>query len=162
MESELAYFVHETSVIDEGALIGPSTKIWHFCHISSSAIIGQSCMLGQNVYIGPNVIIGDRVRIQNNACIYEGVIIEDDVFVGPSVVFTNVKEPRAYLNQKEKFLKTIVKKNASIGANSTIVCGITIREDAMIGAGSVVTKDIPAQELWYGNPAKFIRKVNYT
>ena len=161
MESNISYFVHETSIIDDGALIGNGTKIWHFCHISSAASIGQNCTIGQNVYIGPKVTIGDGVKIQNNVSIYEGVTIEDDVFIGPSVVSTNVKEPRAYIDQKNRFLKTLIKRGATIGANSTVVCGITVGERSMIGAGSVVTKDIPTMQLWYGNPATYNKNLKY-
>jgi UDP-2-acetamido-3-amino-2,3-dideoxy-glucuronate N-acetyltransferase len=153
------YYVHQSSVIDDGAVIGVGTKIWHFCHISSSAIIGANCILGQNVYIGPNVRIGDGVKVQNNVSVYEGVILEDEVFIGPSVVFTNVLEPRAYLERKDQFLKTLVKSRASIGANSTIICGNTIGSNALIGAGSVVTQDIPDKELWFGNPAKLYKSI---
>ena len=160
MESELiSYFTHPSSVVDYGAKVGSGTSIWHFCHISSTAQIGKNCVLGQNVYIGPQVIIGDGVKIQNNVSIYEGVIVEDDVFIGPSVVFTNIKEPRAYINQKDRFKSTLIEKGASIGANSTIICGNTIGQYAMIGAGSVVTRDIPEMELWYGNPARFIENI---
>jgi len=153
------YYKHDTSVIDTGAIIGDGTKVWHFCHISSTATIGSNCTLGQNVYIGPKVRIGNGVKIQNNVSVYEGVILEDDVFIGPSVVFTNVLEPRAYLDQRDQFLQTLVKTGASIGANSTIICGNTIGSNAFIGAGSVVTKDVPDKESWIGNPAKFHKSI---
>lgn len=148
------YFIHETSIMDNHVEIGKGTKIWHFCHISEHAIIGEDCNIGQNVFIGKNVKIGNGVKIQNNVCLFDGVEIEDDVFIGPSVVFTNVLSPRAFVERKHQFLKTLIKKGASIGANCTIICGNTISEYALIGAGSVVTKSIQDFELWYGNPAK--------
>lgn len=148
------YFVHESSYIDDGVQIGEGTKVWHFCHIQSGAKIGKNCSIGQNVNIGPNVIIGDNVKIQNNVSVYEGVTIEDDVFLGPSCVFTNDLTPRAkFPKGKENYIKTLIKQGASIGANATIICGNTIGQNAMIGAGSVVTKDIPDSTLAYGNPA---------
>lgn len=152
MESSKIY-VHPSSIIDDGTIIGDGTKIWHFCHISEGVIIGKNCSLGQNVFIGKNVRIGNGVKIQNNVSVYEGVEIEDDVFIGPSVVFTNILNPRAFINRKTEFLATIIKKGASIGANSTIVCGNTIGEYALIGASSVITKQVNDFELWYGNPA---------
>ena len=148
------YYAHESSYIDEGAQIGGGTKIWHFCHIMSGAKIGENCSLGQNVNIGSRAIIGDRVKIQNNVSVYDDVIIEDDVFCGPSCVFTNVINPRAFVERKHEYKKTLVKKGASIGANATIICGVTIGEYALIGAGSVVTRDVPAYALVYGNPAR--------
>lgn len=150
------HFAHETAVIDEGAIIGAGTKIWHFCHVMNSAKIGQSCILGQNVMVASNVEIGDCVKIQNNVSVYEGVTIEDDVFIGPSVVFTNIKNPRSFINRKSEFKTTIVKKGASIGANATILCGNTIGKYALIGAGTVVTKDVKAYSLVAGNPMKHI------
>lgn len=147
------FYVHPSSIIDDGSIIGEGTKIWHFCHISEGVIIGENCSLGQNVFIGKNVKIGNGVKIQNNVSVYEGVEIEDDVFIGPSVVFTNILNPRAFINRKAEFLATIIKKGASIGANSTIVCGNTIGEYALIGASSVITKQVNDFELWYGNPA---------
>jgi UDP-2-acetamido-3-amino-2,3-dideoxy-glucuronate N-acetyltransferase len=158
--SEKAYFVHESSYVDEGAEIGDETKIWHFCHIMSGARIGKKCSIGQNVNIGSRAIIGDNVKIQNNVSVYDDVIIEDDVFCGPSCVFTNIINPRAFVERKHEYKTTIIKKGASIGANATIVCGVTIGEYALIGAGSVVTKDIPAYSLAYGNPARVNGKVN--
>ncbi len=146
------YFAHETAVIDEGAMIGFGTKIWHFCHVMNSAKIGQECILGQNVMVASNVEIGDSVKIQNNVSVYEGVTIEDDVFIGPSVVFTNVKNPRSFINRKNDFKGTIVQKGASIGANATIICGNTIGQYALIGAGTVVTKDVKPYSLVIGNP----------
>jgi UDP-2-acetamido-3-amino-2,3-dideoxy-glucuronate N-acetyltransferase len=153
------YFVHESSYVDEDTEIGRGTKIWHFSHIMRGAKIGENCILGQNVNIGSNVKIGNRVKIQNNVSIYDGVLIEDDVFCGPSCVFTNVINPRSFIERKNEYKKTIVKKGASIGANATIVCGVTIGEYALIGAGSVVTKDVPAYALAYGNPAQIHGKV---
>jgi UDP-2-acetamido-3-amino-2,3-dideoxy-glucuronate N-acetyltransferase len=148
------YFVHESSYIDYGAEIGKGTKIWHFCHIMSGAKIGEKCSIGQNVNIGSRAIIGNNVKIQNNVSVYDDVIIEDDVFCGPSCVFTNVINPRAFIERKDEYRKTIVKKGATIGANATIVCGVTIGEYALIGAGCVVTKDVPAYALVYGCPAR--------
>jgi len=147
------YFIHESSYVDEGAEIGEGTKVWHFCHIMPGAKIGKNCSLGQNVNVGSRAEIGDRVKIQNNVSVYDDVVIEDDVFCGPSCVFTNVMNPRAFVERKNEYKKTFVKKGASIGANATIVCGVTIGEYALIGAGSVVTKDVPAYTLAYGNPA---------
>jgi UDP-2-acetamido-3-amino-2,3-dideoxy-glucuronate N-acetyltransferase len=148
------YFVHESSYIDDGAEIGAETKIWHFCHIMSGAKIGCRCSIGQNVNIGSRAIIGNGVKIQNNVSIYDDVIIEDDVFCGPSCVFTNVINPRAFIERKDEYKKTVVKKGATIGANATIVCGVTIGEYALVGAGSVVTRDVPAYSIVYGNPAQ--------
>ncbi len=148
------YFVHESSYIDEGCQIGKGTKIWHFCHIMSHAVIGENCNLGQNVMIAPSVVLGNNVKIQNNVSIYSGVICEDDVFLGPSMVFTNVSHPRSAVVRKDQYEKTLVKKGATIGANATIVCGHTIGRFAFIGAGSVVTKDVPDYALMVGNPTK--------
>lgn len=150
----MTYFVHNSSYVDEGAVIGEGTKIWHFSHIMSKAKIGKNCNIGQNVFIADNVILGDNCKVQNNVSIYEGVIIEDDVFIGPSVVFTNVKKPRSFISQKGKYIKTIIKRGVTLGANSTIICGITISQYAFIGAGSVVTKNVLANTIVYGNPAK--------
>ncbi len=149
-----AYQSHHTSIIDDGAQIGENTSIWHFSHIMKGAIIGQNCVVGQNVFIASDVIIGNGVKIQNNVSVFSGVICEDDVFLGPSCVFTNVINPRSAISRKNQFKKTLIKKGASIGANATIICGNTIGEYAMIGAGSVVTKDIPAFALIVGNPGK--------
>jgi UDP-2-acetamido-3-amino-2,3-dideoxy-glucuronate N-acetyltransferase len=154
------YFVHESSYVDDGAEIGEGTKIWHFSHIMGGAKIGKNCSLGQNVNVGSRAIIGDGVKIQNNVSVYDDVIIEDDVFCGPSCVFTNVINPRAFVERKSEYKKTVVKKGASIGANATIVCGVTIGEYALIGAGSVVTKDVPAYALVYGTPARVMGKVD--
>jgi UDP-2-acetamido-3-amino-2,3-dideoxy-glucuronate N-acetyltransferase len=155
-----AFFVHETAVVDTDVEIGEGTKIWHFSHISESVKIGKNCVIGQNVFIGKNVKIGNGVKIQNNVSVYEGVEIENDVFIGPSVVFTNVINPRAFIERKAEFKPTIVKKGATLGANSTIVCGHDIGAYAFIGAGSVITKAVQDYELWYGNPAKKQGKVD--
>ena len=156
------FFNHETSVIDNKVTIGKGTKIWHFSHIQSGTSIGKNCSVGQNVYIGSNVIIGNSVKIQNNVSIYEGVELEDFVFCGPSMTFTNIVLPRSEFPQKGSkfYLKTLVKKSASIGANATIVCGNTIGQYAMIGAGAVVTKNIPDFALIIGNPGKIAGWVN--
>ena len=148
------YFVHESSYVDEGAKIGKDTKIWHYCHIMSKVEIGNACVFGQNVFVANDVKLGNNVKVQNNVSIYTGVICEDDVFLGPSMVFTNVINPRSAVNRKTQFLPTLVKKGATIGANATIVCGNTIGEFAFIGAGTVVTKNIPAYALIVGNPGK--------
>ncbi|MBT4412849.1 MAG: N-acetyltransferase [Polaribacter sp.] len=150
------YFAHETAVIDDNCTIGKGTKIWHFSHIMSNCSIGESCNLGQNVVVSPEVILGKNVKVQNNVSIYTGVICEDDVFLGPSMVFTNVINPRSAIIRKNEYLKTIVKKGASIGANATIVCGNDIGEFAFIGAGAVVTKEILPYALVVGNPSKQI------
>lgn len=150
------YFAHPTAVIDEGCKIGKSTKIWHFSHIMPNCTIGENCNIGQNVVISPEVILGNNVKVQNNVSIYTGVECEDDVFLGPSMVFTNVTNPRSAVNRRGQYAKTVVKKGASIGANATIVCGHDIGEFAFIGAGAVVTKHIPAYALVVGNPAKQI------
>jgi len=149
------YFVHTSSIIDRGAKIGKGTQIWHFTHIMPHATIGKNCKIGQNAFIGSHVVIGNNVKIQNNVSVYEGVTLENDVFCGPSMVFTNVINPRCLFprNDARHFLKTHVGQGASIGANVTIVCGVTIGKHSFIGAGSVVTKDVPAYALVYGNPA---------
>ena len=148
------YFVHESSYIDQPCTIGKGTKIWHFSHIMQNSKIGENCNIGQNVVISPKVILGNGVKVQNNVSIYEGVICEDAVFLGPSMVFTNVINPRAFIERKEEFKTTLIKKGATIGANATIVCGNTIGTYAFIGAGAVVSKDIPDYALVYGNPAQ--------
>lgn len=148
------YFAHSTAVIDHGSIIGNNTKIWHFSHIMPNSIIGEECNIGQNVVISPDVILGRNVKVQNNVSIYTGVICEDDVFLGPSMVFTNIINPRSAIVRKDEYKKTLVKKGASIGANATIICGNTIGEFALIGAGAVVTKDVPNYALVIGNPAK--------
>lgn len=150
------YFAHETAVIDPGCRIGDGTRIWHFSHIMPDCIIGSFCNIGQNVVVSPQVILGDRVKVQNNVSIYTGVICENDVFLGPSCVFTNVINPRAAINRKDEFRQTLVRRGATIGANATIICGHMIGEYAMIGAGAVVTRDVPAYALVVGNPAKHI------
>lgn len=152
--------IHSTAVIDAGAIIGEGTQIWHFCHVMPEAIIGKDCTLGQNVFVDNNVNIGNAVKIQNNVSVYNAVVIEDDVFIGPSVVFTNVINPRSFIDRKHEFKTTIIKKGASIGANATIVCGISIGEFAMIGAGAVVTKDVAAYALVTGNPGREAGRVN--
>ena len=150
----MEYFAHESAFIDEGCLIGKGTKIWHFSHIMSNCTMGENCNIGQNVVISPDVILGKNVKVQNNVSIYTGVVCEDDVFLGPSMVFTNVMNPRSAVNRRGEYLKTVVKKGASIGANATIVCGHDIGEFAFVGAGAVVTKHIPAYALVVGNPAR--------
>ena len=150
----MSYFVHPSSIVDDNCTIGEGTKIWHFSHVMSGSIIGKNCNLGQNVVVSPKVILGNNVRVQNNVSIYEGVICEDDVFLGPSMVLTNVINPRSAISRKEEYKKTLIKKGASIGANATIVCGNTIGEYAFIGAGAVVTKDVPAFALIVGNPGR--------
>ena len=154
MESKQTYTVHPTAIIDEGCHIGKGTKIWHFSHIMPNCTIGENCNIGQNVVISPDVVLGNNVKVQNNVSIYTGVICEDDVFLGPSMVFTNVINPRSAINRKNQYAKTIVKKGASIGANATIVCGHDIGRYAFIGAGAVVTKHVPDYALVVGNPAR--------
>jgi len=148
------YFVHESSYVDEGAEIGSGTKIWHFSHVMPRTRIGQNCNIGQNVLVSPDVTLGNNVKIQNNVSLYTGVIVEDDVFLGPSMVFTNVINPRSHINRKEEYQKTLVKRGASIGANATVVCGTTIGRFAFVGAGAVVTRDVPDYALVHGNPAR--------
>ena len=148
------YYAHPTAVIDEACEIGPGTKIWHFSHIMSGCKIGAQCNLGQNVVVSPGVVLGNQVKVQNNVSIYTGVICEDDVFLGPSMVFTNVINPRSAVNRKSEYARTLVKKGASIGANATIVCGHDIGAFAFIGAGAVVTRDVPDYALVIGNPAR--------
>ncbi|MFN3918352.1 MAG: acyltransferase [Flavobacteriales bacterium] len=148
------YFAHETAVIDEGCQIGKGTKIWHFSHIMPNCVIGERCNIGQNVVISPEVVLGNNVKVQNNVSIYTGVTCDDDVFLGPSMVFTNVINPRSAVNRKSEYAKTHVGKGVSIGANATIVCGHDIGEYAFIGAGAVVTKNVPAYALVIGNPAR--------
>lgn len=154
------FFAHETAVIDEGCSIGTGTKIWHFSHIMPNCKIGEQCNIGQNVVVSPNVILGKNVKIQNNVSVYSGVICEDDVFLGPSMVFTNITNPRSAVVRKDKYVKTIVRKGASVGANATIVCGNEIGEYALIGAGSVITKPVKPYALVVGNPAKQIAWVS--
>lgn len=154
MEVEKAWFAHPTAIIDEGCEIGAGTKIWHFSHVMSNCKIGKNCNLGQNVVVSPDVVLGNNVKVQNNVSIYTGVICEDDVFLGPSMVFTNVINPRSAVNRRGQYLKTVVRHGATIGANATIVCGHDIGRFAFIGAGAVVTKTIGDYELVIGNPAK--------
>lgn len=151
-----SYFAHETAVVDEGSKIGDGTKIWHFSHIMPNSVIGQNCNIGQNVVISPDVVLGNNCKIQNNVSVYTGVICEDDVFMGPSMVFTNVINPRSGVNRKSEYMRTYVKKGATFGANCTIVCGVTIGEFAFIGAGAVILKDVKNYALVVGNPAKQI------
>ncbi len=148
------YFAHETAVIDDGAVIGEGTRIWHFSHVMSGSRIGDGCNIGQNVVVSPGVVLGNHVKVQNNVSIYTGVICEDDVFLGPSMVFTNVINPRSAIERKNEYRTTIVEKGVSIGANATIICGIRIGRFAFIGAGAVVTKDVAPYELVVGNPAR--------
>jgi len=150
----MEYFAHETSVIDEGCRIGDGTKIWHFSHIMRGAVIGKHCNIGQNVVISPQVVLGDNVKVQNNVSVYTGVTCDDDVFLGPSVVFTNVINPRSAIDRKSQYLPTRVCRGASIGANATVVCGVEIGAYAMIGAGTVVVKDVKPYALVVGNPAR--------
>lgn len=154
METETKYFAHETAVVDSNCQIGEGTKIWHFSHVMSDCTIGENCNLGQNVLVSPGVVLGNNVKVQNNVSIYTGVICEDDVFLGPSMVFTNVTNPRSAVNRRGQYEKTLVKQGASIGANATIVCGHDIGEFAFIGAGAVITKTVKPYALMVGNPAK--------
>ena len=151
---EKKYYSHETAVIDEGCLIGENTKIWHFSHLMTNCVVGENCNIGQNVVISPHVIIGSNVKVQNNVSIYTGVVCEDDVFLGPSMVFTNVINPRSAIIRRNDYMSTIVKKGASIGANATIVCGNNIGKFSFIGAGAVVTKEVQDYSLVVGNPSK--------
>lgn len=150
------YDCHESAIIDPGAVVGSGTRIWHFAHISSSCTIGENCVLGQNVYVGPNCRIGSGVKIQNNVSIYEGVELEKDVFCGPSVVFTNMNKPRAFLDGRGSFKSTIVKRGATLGANATVLCGVTVGQYALIGAGATVTKDVPGFAMVLGTPGRVV------
>ncbi|GEQ87210.1 N-acetyltransferase [Patiriisocius marinistellae] len=154
--SRLNYFAHKSSFVDDGCIIGDGTKIWHFSHIMSNCTLGKRCNIGQNVVVSPDVILGENVKVQNNVSIYTGVICEDDVFLGPSMVFTNVINPRSAVNRKDEYARTLVKKGASIGANATIICGNDIGKYALIGAGAVITKPVKDFALLVGNPAKQI------
>jgi UDP-2-acetamido-3-amino-2,3-dideoxy-glucuronate N-acetyltransferase len=153
-EMEKNYFAHETAVIDEGCSIGAGTNIWHFTHVMTGSRIGEKCNLGQNIVVSPDVVLGNNVKVQNNVSIYTGVICEDDVFLGPSMVFTNIINPRSSVARKDQYLKTLVSKGATIGANATIICGITLGAYSFVGAGAVVTKDVAPYELVVGNPAR--------
>jgi UDP-2-acetamido-3-amino-2,3-dideoxy-glucuronate N-acetyltransferase len=150
------WLVHESSYVDEGATVGRGTRIWHFCHVNRGAVIGERCSLGQNVVVMPGTSLGNNVKVQNNVSIYEGVECEDDVFLGPSMVFTNVSNPRSHVSRKHEYRRTLVKRGASIGANATIVCGHTLGEYCFVGAGAVVTRDVPAYALVAGVPARVI------
>ena len=154
MEKE--FYAHETAVVDEGCRIGKGSKIWHFTHVMSDCVIGENCNLGQNVVVSPQVVLGRNVKVQNNVSIYTGVICEDDVFLGPSMVFTNVINPRSHILRRDQYQQTLVRRGASIGANATIVCGNEIGEFAFIGAGAVVTKSVPAYALVVGNPGRLV------
>ncbi len=149
-----SYYAHPTAVIDEGATIGEGSKIWHFCHLMPRSSLGRGCSLGQNVFVGDDVVVGNNVKIQNNVSLYTGVVIEDDAFLGPSMVFTNVTNPRSHVNRKDQYKTTLVRRGASIGANAVIVCGVTLGEYSFVGAGAVVTKDVPPYAMVYGNPAR--------
>lgn len=152
--SESDYFSHPTAVVDPASRVGAGTKIWHFSHVMADCVIGERCNIGQNVVVSPRCVIGDGVKIQNNVSVYTGVVIENDVFLGPSMVFTNVFNPRAYIERKAEYRTTLVRRGASVGANATIVCGVTLGEYCFVGAGAVVTRDVPAYATVYGNPAR--------
>jgi UDP-2-acetamido-3-amino-2,3-dideoxy-glucuronate N-acetyltransferase len=150
------YFVHSSSFVDDGAVIGAGSKIWHFSHVMPGAVIGERCNLGQNVVVMPGTRLGNNVKVQNNVSIYEGVVLEDDVFCGPSCVFTNVMNPRSHISRKAEYRRTLVRRGATIGANATVVCGVTVGEYAFIGAGAVVTADVPSYGLMVGVPARLV------
>ncbi len=152
--SKRPFYVHPSSEVHPGASVGDGTKVWHFCHVMDGASLGRDCVIGQNVFVAKGVVVGDRVKIQNNVSLYDGVVLEDDVFCGPSCVFTNVKNPRAHVSRKNEYGKTVVKKGATIGANSTIVCGVALGRYSFIGAGSVVTREVPDHALVLGSPAR--------
>ena len=148
------YFVHESSYVDEGAQIGAGTKIWHFCHVMGNAKIGEGCNIGQNVFVAADVIIGNNVKIQNNVSLYTGVVVEDDVFLGPSMVLTNVINPRSHISRKDEYKSTLIRRGATVGANATIVCGVTLGRYCFVGAGAVITRSVPDFGLVYGNPGR--------
>ncbi len=150
----MSYFIHPTAIVDAGCQIGDGTRVWHFCHLMPNSVVGENCILGQNVFVADGVRLGDGVKVQNNVSIYNGVECEDEVFLGPSMVFTNVLNPRSFIERKTEFKKTLVRKGATIGANATVVCGHTIGRYALVGAGSVVTCDVPDYALVVGNPAR--------
>lgn len=152
----MAFFKHHTSIVSESAIIGDGTKVWHFCHVMDAAKTGENCVLGQNVMLGRKAVLGNNVKVQNNVSVYEGVVCEDDVFLGPSMVFTNVINPRSFVSRKDEFKSTLIKKGASIGANATIICGNTIGRYALVGAGAVITKPVPDYALVVGNPSRQI------
>jgi len=154
MMSDQDFFVHESSYVDEGCVIGTDTRIWHFCHIMAPSTIGERCNIGQNVVISPRVVVGDNVKIQNNVSVYTGVTLEDDVFCGPSMVFTNVINPRSHVPRKDEFKDTLVRRGASIGANATVLCGVTLGRYSFVGAASVITRDVPDYGLVFGNPGR--------
>jgi UDP-2-acetamido-3-amino-2,3-dideoxy-glucuronate N-acetyltransferase len=156
MTAARSYQAHETAIVDAGAQIGDDTRIWHFCHVSAGARIGAKCSFGQNVFVGNRVIVGNNVRVQNNVSIYDNVVLEDDVFCGPSMVFTNVYNPRAAVSRKDEYRDTIIRRGATLGANCTIVCGVTVGEYAFVGAGAVVNRDVPPFALCVGVPARRI------
>ena len=156
METDAGYWAHETAIVDAGARVGKGSRVWHWVHVCAGARIGENCVLGQNVFVGDKVVIGNNVRIQNIVSVYDEVTLEDDVFCGPSMVFTNVVNPRAHVSRKDEYLKTLVRRGASIGANATVICGNEIGEYAFIGAGAVVTRGVPGYALMIGSPAKRI------
>jgi UDP-2-acetamido-3-amino-2,3-dideoxy-glucuronate N-acetyltransferase len=150
----MMFFRHESAYVDDGCEIGEGTKIWHFCHVMPRARIGRGCNIGQNVFVAADVVVGDNVKIQNNVSLYTGVVVEDDVFLGPSAVFTNVVNPRSHVSRRDEYRPTLVRRGASVGANATVVCGVTLGRHAFVGAGAVVTRDVPDYALVYGNPAR--------